>query len=104
MTLDHRIFKLKGIVQHYSWGGYDFIPKLLGINNSAQKPYAEYWMGAHGNHTASIENDSEIALSDFIAKDAKDILGSAVAKKFSSLPYLLKVLDVKQMLSIQVHP
>jgi mannose-6-phosphate isomerase len=104
MALDQGVFKLKGVVQHYSWGGYDFIPQLLGIDNSERKPYAEYWMGAHGNHPASIENGNKIALSDFIANDAENILGSNVAKIFSSLPYLLKVLDVRQMLSIQVHP
>lgn len=104
MDLDHSIFKLKGVIQHYSWGGYDFIPQLLGIDNWEQKPYAEYWMGAHGNHPAFIENESRIALGDFISQDAENILGSDVAKKFSSLPYLLKVLDVRQMLSIQVHP
>lgn len=104
MDLDHSIFKLTGVIQHYSWGGYDFIPQVLGINNSEQKAYAEYWMGAHGNHPACIENESRIALSDFISQDAENILGSDVAKRFSSLPYLLKVLDVRQMLSIQVHP
>jgi mannose-6-phosphate isomerase len=104
MALDQGVFKLKGVIQHYSWGGYDFIPKLLGINNSEQKPYAEYWMGAHENHPAFIENENEIALSDFILKDTEHVLGSDVARKFSSLPYLLKVLDVRQMLSIQVHP
>lgn len=104
MALDHSVFKLKGVIQHYSWGGYDFIPKLLGIDNSAKKPYAEYWMGAHGNHTSFIENENSIALSEFVSKSAENVLGKDVAKKFSSLPYLLKVLDVRQMLSIQVHP
>lgn len=104
MALDHSVFRLKGVIQHYSWGGYDFIPKLLGIDNSAKKPYAEYWMGAHGNHPAILENEKKIALSDFVSENAEDVLGSEVSKKFSSLPYLLKVLDVRQMLSIQVHP
>jgi len=104
MALDHRIFKLKGVVQHYSWGGYDFIPQLLHLENTDRKPYAEYWMGAHPNHSASIENGKEIVLNDFIAGHTSEVLGEAVAKKFSSLPYLFKVLDVRQMLSIQVHP
>lgn len=104
MALDRRIFKLEGVVQHYSWGGYDFIPQLLGINNSKKKPYAEYWMGAHSNHPAFIENGEKISLSEFVSGDAENILGKEVAKKFSSLPYLLKLLDVRQMLSIQVHP
>jgi mannose-6-phosphate isomerase len=104
MALDQGVFNLKGVVQHYAWGGYDFIPRLLGIDNPEKRPYAEYWMGAHANHPATIESENKIALSDFIAKDVIGILGSNVAQKFSSLPYLLKVLDVRQMLSIQVHP
>jgi mannose-6-phosphate isomerase len=104
MALHHRIFKLKGVVQHYSWGGYDFIPQLLNIENKKYQPYAEYWMGAHHNHPSLIEDENEIALPDFIQKNMAEVLGKAVAEKFSSLPYLLKVLDVRQMLSIQVHP
>ncbi|MBD0287332.1 MAG: mannose-6-phosphate isomerase, class I, partial [Flavisolibacter sp.] len=34
----------------------------------------------------------------------KKLLGSYVADRFHQLPFLLKVLDVRQMLSIQVHP
>lgn len=104
MALDQRIFKLKGVVQHYSWGGYDFIPQLLNVENKDQKPYAEYWMGAHHNHPASIVDANEIRLNDFIDSHAVEVLGKDVARKFSSLPYLFKVLDVRQMLSIQVHP
>ena len=104
MDLARSIFKLKGVVQHYSWGGYDFIPQLLGINNTEKKPFAEYWLGAHGNYPASIENEGSVALNQFIKTDREGLLGSRVAKKFSALPYLLKVLDVRQMLSIQVHP
>jgi mannose-6-phosphate isomerase len=104
MALDQRIFKLKGVIQHYSWGGYDFIPRLLNIENNDRKPYAEYWMGAHHNHPASIANGKEITLSEFIANNSSEVLGTTVAHKFSALPYLFKVLDVRQMLSIQVHP
>jgi mannose-6-phosphate isomerase len=104
MASNQRVFKLKGVVQNYSWGGYDFIPQLLNTGNKERKPFAEYWMGAHGNHPASIQNENEIALNDFIGKNTQTILGDRVAQKFSSLPYLFKVLDVRQMLSIQVHP
>jgi mannose-6-phosphate isomerase len=104
MALDRRIFKLKGVVQHYSWGGYDFIPQLLNVENKGRKPFAEYWMGAHHNHPASIVNGNDTRLNDFIDSNASEVLGKKVADKFSSLPYLFKVLDVRQMLSIQVHP
>jgi mannose-6-phosphate isomerase len=102
MAFGKSILQLKGVVQHYSWGGYEFIPHLLGIENKEHRPFAEYWMGAHGNHPAHI-ND-RVTLNEFIAAHPEDILGDATKKKFGSLPYLLKVLDVRQMLSIQVHP
>ncbi len=104
MELRQRIFKLKGVVQHYSWGGYDFIPQLLNIENKVQKPYAEYWMGAHANHPALLENGREISFNEFILSHTSEVLGKTVAERFASLPYLFKVLDVRQMLSIQVHP
>src|SRR4030095_9866296 len=44
------------------------------------------------------------SLPVFIKQNPSVILGSYVAEKFQKLPYLLKVLDVKEMLSIQVHP
>ncbi|MGZ3940605.1 MAG: mannose-6-phosphate isomerase, class I, partial [Flavisolibacter sp.] len=102
MALGQSVFRLKGVVQHYSWGGYQFIPQLLGLDNKQHKPFAEYWMGAHQNHPAHINGNE--ALNDFIAQNAQEVLGNWVNKKFGSLPYLLKVLDVRQMLSIQVHP
>lgn len=81
---------LEGVVKNYDWGGYSFLPTLLGIDNASQKPFAEYWMGTHVQGMAHIVNQqgqrcrlNEVGVS---------------------LPYLLKVLDVKEMLSIQVHP
>ena len=55
---NNKVFKLLGKAQHYAWGGSTFIPQLLHLNNEEQKPYAEYWMGAHMNASA------EIILSD----------------------------------------
>jgi len=99
------IFRLQGKVQHYTWGGYEYIPQLLGIENKEHQPYAEYWMGAHPNYSSTIDvNGSPIALHEFIQANAEAVLGAATAAQFGSLPYLFKVLDVRQMLSIQVHP
>jgi mannose-6-phosphate isomerase class I len=38
------------LVQHYDWGGHDFIPGLLGIANSDRRPFAELWLGASFRH------------------------------------------------------
>jgi mannose-6-phosphate isomerase len=98
--------KLKGTVQHYDWGGTEFIPALLGISNPAKKPFAEYWLGAHPSAPSQVvKNDGqEEGLDTFIAVDPTKILGKKIADQFGSLPYLMKVLDVRNMLSIQVHP
>lgn len=97
------IYKLKGVVQHYSWGGTEFIPQLLCVSNPEQKPFGEYWLGAHPAAPAIIE-DQNLPLHQFISDHQQEALGESVAAKFGSLPYLFKILDVKQMLSIQVHP
>lgn len=86
-----KIYQLKGKIQHYAWGGYDFIPGLLGADNNEHVPCAEYWMGIHPLAPSVIIDDSnEILLSEKAAPD--------------SISFLLKILDVREMLSIQVHP
>ncbi|MFL5809981.1 MAG: mannose-6-phosphate isomerase, class I [Flavisolibacter sp.] len=102
--MTQRVFPLKGVVQFYNWGGYKFIPDMLGITNHDKKPYAEYWLGAHPNHPSKLEGQTVNDLDALIRMDPSFVLGKKLAAKFSSLPFLLKVLDVRQMLSIQVHP
>jgi mannose-6-phosphate isomerase len=103
--LQDKIFKLKGKVQHYAWGGYDYIPHWLGVNNDAHKPCAEYWMGAHPSASSVIEKDGkEISLNELIKQHPAETISQKVFDAFGELPYLFKILDVKDMLSIQVHP
>jgi len=108
MKKERKVFKLKGRVQHYAWGGADFLPKLLSVDNPEHKPFAEYWMGAHENAPAFLEDGEDggraIPLSEYIGERPAERLGAYTAERFGRLPYLLKILDVKDMLSIQVHP
>jgi mannose-6-phosphate isomerase len=97
------IFKITGKVQHYAWGGSEFIPNLLSINNDDQKPCAEYWMGAHPSAASTI-NDLNKPLNSVIEQDKDAFLTPKINQQFGELPFLFKVLDVKEMLSIQVHP
>lgn len=100
-----KILKLKGKVQHYPWGGYDFIPSLLNVENTAHKPFAEYWLGAHPSASSEIETkEGWEPWFDLLKQAPEEHLGSKVWGRFGELPYLLKVLDVREMLSIQVHP
>ena len=100
------VLQLHGTVQHYDWGGYDFIPGLLGIANSERIHFAELWMGAHQLAPATADVAGiEIPLNQLIAESPDEVLGPAASAHFSGkLPYLFKVLDVAKMLSIQAHP
>ncbi len=102
----NKVFKLLGKIQHYAWGGTLFIPRLLDIRDPEGKPFAEYWMGAHDNASAEIviHDQQTVKLNTYIQAFKKETLGDKVAQRFGRLPYLLKILDVKDMLSIQVHP
>ncbi|MBK8953340.1 MAG: mannose-6-phosphate isomerase, class I [Chitinophagaceae bacterium] len=84
------VFLLKGTVKHYDWGGQSFIPDLLNMPNPGNQPFAEYWMGTH-----------HLGMSQVLNEAGETVPLSA---KTAPLPYLFKVLDVKDMLSIQVHP
>lgn len=99
------MFKLEGKVQHYAWGGRGFLPELLGVSNNENRPFAEYWMGIHPSAPSSIITEGERNdLAELIRNSRDQFLGSEVLKHFTELPYLLKILDVREMLSIQVHP
>ena len=99
------IFKLKGVVRSYDWGGAEFLSKLLSHPNPKGKRMAEYWLGAHDTDSSIVFTPGgEVKLNDFISGDAQGILGKTIARKYGRLPFLLKILDVTNMLSIQVHP
>lgn len=106
MQSTKKIFTLKGRPQHYKWGGSTYLPRLLQVSNPDNKPYAEYWMGGHDKAPSIVVDGDgkEISLDKLIAADVEGTLGKNVADAFGRLPYLFKVLDVKDMLSIQVHP
>lgn len=92
-------------MQHYSWGGFHYIPELFGIENNEQKSFAEYWMGDHPSQSSYIVfGEEDVVLSDFIKKNGEKVLGANDFATFGGLPYLFKILDVRRMLSIQVHP
>ena len=90
------IYRLKGTVKHYDWGGTSFIPSLLQMNNPDDHPFAEYWMGVHPQDNCIIElpEHPEKPLREFMIENPA-LLGVDVERHFGHLPYLLKVLDVK---------
>ena len=99
-------YRLIGRIQHYAWGGCEFIPALLGFHPKPDTPYAEYWLGAHERAPATVllNEDQAVSLDRLIADQPEHLLGRQAASRYGRLPYLFKVLDVARPLSIQVHP
>ncbi|HTP60357.1 MAG TPA: mannose-6-phosphate isomerase, class I, partial [Spirochaetia bacterium] len=104
--LSPRILALRCPVQHYAWGGYSFIPSLLGEQDSGHAPWAELWIGAHPlAPSEAILDGCRVRLDRLIQEVPEEILGAGDAGRFSArLPFLMKVLDARAMLSIQAHP
>jgi mannose-6-phosphate isomerase len=104
--MSNGLYRIEGQIQNYAWGGIDYIPKLLGVEPKPQTPYAEYWLGAHPKAPAHVvmEDNSRIPLNELIEREPRRLLGSQRGSPVAQLPYLLKVLDVREPLSIQVHP
>ncbi len=101
------IKQIKGFVQHYAWGGYHFLPTLLSLDNLDGKPFAELWFGDHSGGTSPLIHSDQKAenLRQLIDLNPSSLLGEKIyIKDGGRLPFLLKILDVHKMLSIQAHP
>lgn len=100
------IAQLTGTVKHYDWGGSRFIPDLLQLPQPQSQPFAEFWMGVHPQAQCKLvwPDGTETGLREYIQAHITEALGKSVQQRFGNIPYLFKALDVKDMLSIQVHP
>lgn len=88
------IILLNGVAMDYAWGGYDFIRDLCGETGERSQPRAELWFGDHANAPAiAHDGDKRLPLNQWLAQHDQ-----------APLPFLLKILDVRLPLSIQVHP
>lgn len=100
------MYLLKGVIQPYAWGGHSYLQNLLQVAEDSGQPSAEYWLGVHpgGLSRVDLGQNASTGLTDLIRSEKDRYLGEKVKGLFGGLPYLLKILDVKSMLSIQVHP
>ena len=96
--------KLKAAFKDYLWGGTrlrDEFNKQTDIN-----PVAESWeLSCHHDGQSIIENGSYAGktLNDYIETESKSVIGTKAANK-KDFPILIKFIDAKQSLSVQVHP
>ena len=89
-------------IQHYHWGDYSFIPELQGRPKGDQ-PEAELWMGAHPT-SPSRTVESDRGLDDIISTEPQNTLGPQAGDFQNELPFIMKILAIREPLSIQVHP
>lgn len=98
------IMKLKPSFKDYLWGGTKLRDKY-GMDCSLN-PVAEAWvLSCHkdGNSTVTNGEYAGLALNEAIEKSGASVLGTS-CEKFAFFPILIKLIDAKQNLSIQVHP
>lgn len=99
------IFKLKPVFKDYIWGGTR-LKDDFGFESNLDK-LAEGWMLACHKDGKSIIENGEYAgktLEDIIDEiGAVKVIGTK-SEKFPYFPVLIKLIDAKDNLSIQVHP
>lgn len=96
----------KPILKKVIWGGSDICP-FKGIS-PVQEGIGESWELSHVEGDYSIVAEGELAnksLDDLIKFYGKDLLGEHVIERFGTrFPLLIKFIDARDNLSIQVHP
>lgn len=101
--MTHLLF-LKSAVKDYIWGG-DRLKKLFGKESDC-KSIAESWeLSCNEDGLSTIINGSDAGLSinEYIEKyGAENILGR-LCRSIDDVP-IIKLIDAKESLSIQVHP
>ena len=98
---------LEGAVERYAWGGYDYIGGLLDEPSLRRqgRPVAELWFGDHPKAPAIIvDRGQELPLDRWLSAHPEALTEHARAAFGERLSFLLKILDVRLPLSIQVHP
>lgn len=89
------ILKLSPVLKDYIWGGFE-LKRLFGRNNDG-KVIAESWeVSVHPDGLSGCNGGT---LYDFLVDNPH-----AVNKRGDTLPVLIKYIDAKQNLSVQVHP
>ncbi len=98
------IIQLKPAFKDYIWGG-NKIKKMFGKDFPGDI-LAESWeLSAHPDGSSVVSNGEFAGFSfpDYLIKAGKGVLGKN-CDRFDDFPILIKFIDAKKNLSIQVHP
>ena len=99
--------KFKPILKERVWGGVSLV-KYFNKQNTGSKPLGESW------EISGVQGDVSVASTGFLkGNDINEIIetylgefvGDAIYEKFGNeFPILIKLLDIQDNLSLQVHP
>ena len=99
-------FTFKPILKKVIWGGSDICP-FKGIT-PVQEGIGESWELSHVDGNFSVVAEGELAgksLDELIQTYGKQLVGGQVMERFGTrFPLLIKFIDARDNLSIQVHP
>ncbi len=98
------LLKLKPACKDYIWGGRRLADEY-GISFDGDV-LAEAWeLSCHPDGPCVIMNgpDAGMTLADYVERYGQDVLGNH-CRRFRDFPILVKFIDARQNLSIQVHP
>lgn len=98
------IFKLKPAFKDYIWGGTRLRDEY-GKDCDYDK-VAESWELSCHKDGASVVDGGDfdgLTLAQYIEKEGRSVLGSN-CERFENFPILIKLIDAKDNLSVQVHP
>lgn len=94
-----KVVKLKPVIKSYIWGGQYF----QQYGKGDQEVISELW-----ELSVRDGNSSIIAEGEYKGKELKDVLTNKdvgpVSSRFPYFPLLIKLIDAKRDLSVQVHP
>lgn len=96
--------KLKPAFKDYLWGGTK-LRDVYGKDCDFDKVAESWELSCHKDGNSVIDNGEAkgMTLADYIEKEGKQILGRN-CERFENFPVLIKLIDAKDNLSVQVHP
>ena len=96
--------KLKPAFKDYIWGG-NRLTRSFGMDSPYDKTAEAWVLSCHPDGENEIENGvfAGRTLSDVLSNEGKSWLGTN-GNAFSFFPVLIKLIDAKDNLSVQVHP
>ena len=100
------IYKFNNILKPVLWGG-DKLVAFKGLP-ACDEPIGESWeLSAVPGHESVVKGgeDDGLTLSQLVQRYGADLVGENVYRRYGdSFPLLIKLIDAKRDLSIQVHP